>query len=268
MDTPQAQFLVAGACITHKGAVREHNEDACLFGAAYSNTSLPEPEESSIAGNENWIIATADGIGGQNAGEIASAMVVEGLSRASRITPELVSQELIELNRKVHEAAASNPEYSGMGATVAGLCQGPDALFAFNVGDARLYRKQDDYLCQITKDDSIAQVLIDAGKLDPQDTRDKKLHTITQSIGGQHELKDIEPHIYPIKVKQSASFLICTDGLTDMVSLDDMEEIVKKEETPEQVVRGLHQAAMDAGGEDNITIIWAEAQLARDNSLS
>ena len=147
-----------------------------------------------------------------------------------------------------------------MGATVAGLCRGDEGLFALNVGDARVYRKQDNYLAQITKDDSVAQVLVDAGKLAPDETRDKKLHQITQAIGGGPEFSDIDPHQYPVRIKNRADFLVCSDGLHDMVSLDAMEDIVSREKTPEQIVGKLFQTAMESGGEDNITIIWAEIQ--------
>ena len=119
---------------------------------------------------------------------------------------------------------------------------------------------------QITKDDSIAQVLVDAGELAPDQTRDKKLHTITQAIGGSVEFKEIEPHIYPVKIKSRGAFLICSDGLHDMVSIDDIEEIMVAAGSPEERVGDLFDAAMKSGGEDNITIIWLEIEPSPQDS--
>ena len=111
---------------------------------------------------------------------------------------------------------------------------------------------------QVTKDDSIAQVLVDAGELSMDETRGKNLHQITQAIGGTLEKKEIEVHTYPLKISSQVSFLICSDGLHDMVSLDEIEAIMNADNSAMSRVNGLFRAAMENGGEDNITIIWLD----------
>ena len=247
-----------GAFITHRGKVYDHNEDACFIEQAFFGEGMGQAESAVFKTEGSCVAVVADGIGGNSAGETASKLVVESFSDSDFANQEGLVEHLKSVNHQLYKKGQADPDLAGMGATVVGLCFGASEIFAFNVGDARVYRKQDDYLMQITKDDSIAQVLVDAGELSMDETRDKKLHQITQAIGGATEEKEIDPHTYPIKISNQASFLICSDGLHDMVSLDEIEAIVAKENSPINRVDGLFQAALKNGGEDNITIIWID----------
>lgn len=248
------------ALLTNKGKARAHNEDSCFFGEVYALKSFDQPVVAEYPSGSYWIGAVADGIGGQNAGEQASKEVVATLSRCNNFTPDGVSGMLQDLNRKLFDITRIDSSMAGMGSTVAGLCYGPEGIFAFSVGDSRVYRQQDRFLAQITVDDSMEQVLINAGQKEAGPIRGEKLHAITQAIGGSARLQSIEPHIYPVRVSEAARFLICTDGLTDMLSLDAIEAIMAQELEMTNSVVKLFEAAMAAGGKDNITIMSLEVK--------
>lgn len=185
--------------------------------------------------------------------------VVRSFTRWRRVKIKpVLNKVLSELNRKLTEVGRGDPQSAGMGATVAGLACGVDGLFAFNVGDARVYRKQDGYLRQITKDDSVAQLLVEMGRADPDEVRAANFHRLTQAIGGRSRLTPIEPHIESVKLNGPQRFLLCTDGLTDMVDIDQMEQIVSRNGNAVGAASDLFRAAMEAGGNDNTTIIVAD----------
>ena len=257
----QKEWYISGAVITHRGKVYGHNEDSCLLEKVFSGEGMEEPKSVSSRVEGIFIGAVSDGIGGSAAGEVASRMVVDSLFGYKGETPEDMVVHLESLNDSIHSRGISDG-IAGMGATVAGVCIGRAGPFAFNVGDARVYRQQDDYLMQVSKDDSIAQVLVDAGELGPEETRSKNLHQITQALGGSSDKKGIDPHMYPLKIGKEASFLICSDGLHDMVSLDDIESITAESTTPQEKVTSLYEAALRGGGEDNISIIWIKVEAA------
>jgi serine/threonine protein phosphatase PrpC len=148
-----------------------------------------------------------------------------------------------------------------MGATVAGIGCGGRGLFAFNVGDSRVYRLDDEKLIQITRDDSEAEDLIDLGLLQPYDgPRPGFLHALTQAIGGREEVIDIETHVHPLHVEARARFLICSDGLTDMLHAPEIREVLAGERRAEKAVVELFERAMNAGGVDNITLAVIEIE--------
>lgn len=258
LATPLNYLAVSGACLTNRGAAREHNEDACLFGEPIAQVDLETPVSARLAGNRPWLLAVADGMGGENAGERASREVVTALAGCHDFTGNGVASLLRQLNEHLFNLGQANVRLIGMGAAVVGLCFGPEGVFGFNVGDARLYRRQDGFLALITEDDSIAQLFVEIGQAERDSLRPDKRHALTQSLGGRRELVSIEPHIFPLRVRPSDRFLLCTDGLTDCVSLDDIEAVVAGESDVITAVNRLFNAAMGAGGKDNISIILAD----------
>lgn len=261
---PMNYLAVSGAYLTNRGAAREHNEDACLFGAPIAGVDLEVARAAHLPGDQPWLLAVADGVGGQNAGEKASREVITALAGCRDFTPSGVTSLLCRLNEHLLNLGKTDLRLAGMGATVAGLCFGSDGLFGFNVGDARLYRIQDGFLALVSEDDSIAQVLVEAGRAERDAPRPEERHALTQSLGGRHELASIQPHIYPLRARPADRFLLCTDGLTDCVSLDEIEPVVASESSPISVVERLFKAAMAAGGNDNITIILADVTAEQD----
>jgi serine/threonine protein phosphatase PrpC len=253
-------YEVHGAWLCHVGRVRRGNEDSLLAGSKFFSGSSDHPEKIAIKEGP-WIVAVSDGIGGHRGGAEASREVVQGLADCTRVTPLGVSDMLQKLNREFCERGFTKSDLAGMGATVAGVACGGRGLFAFNVGDSRVYRHDGEELSQITRDDSEAEDLIDIGLLQPYDgPRPGFLHALTQAIGGREEVIDIETHVHPLHVEGRARFLICSDGLTDMLHSPEIIAVLKAEQRADQAVATLFQCAMDAGGMDNITLAVIEVE--------
>ena len=253
-------YAVRGAWVCHAGKLRRMNEDACLAGADLSGESSEAPSSFSIESGP-WIVAVSDGIGGHQAGAEASREVVEALAHCKPVTPHGVADTLQRMNRRLCERGRKDTEFAAMGATVAGVGCGGRGFFAFNVGDSRVYREEGLRLVQITRDDSEAEELIDQGLLKPGDgLRPGFLHALTQAIGGREEVVEIEPHTHPLHIDTRARFLVCSDGLTDMLATAKIEEIMAAERDATSAVTALFSAAMEAGGLDNITVSVVEVE--------
>ena len=254
------RLVASGAWICHTGKVRKVNEDACLFGGTFSGASTSAPMKAAIE-EEHWIVALADGIGGHRAGAYASREVVAGLQAHPDYAPSSVRKILRATHKKFQHIGHERPELEGTGAAVVGLFAGRDGLFAFNVGDARLYRQHAGRLKLITQDDSVEQLLVSEGLLKAHDgVRSSYMHALTQSVGGSADSHPIDPHFYPLFVARLARFIICTDGLTDMLSAREMESLAVPQLKPVAAVQSLFSAAMEAGGRDNITIAVVDVE--------
>jgi serine/threonine protein phosphatase PrpC len=213
--------------------------------------SSPRQAQEQKSTYENVAIAVADGMGGHAGGATASRMVVESLKEALRsdyCDERYLSSILREINTQLFTATESNPELMGMGSTVAGiLCRGEKAL-VFNVGDSRVYRVQDNLLQQLTTDDTRQPVSYG----DSPDQAGERLTPITQSLGGSTRFQQVYPHVQEIRLHIGTVLLICSDGLFDGVSLETLESAISCD--LDESVRRLWQAAMDAGGRDNISM--------------
>jgi serine/threonine protein phosphatase PrpC len=255
-----AHYSVRGAWLCHTGQVRKANEDACVAGGEFFGGSSDEPSPISLASG-SWIVAVSDGIGGHRGGAEASREVVQALAECPRVTPVAITDTLQKLNRRLCERGRQDAELSAMGATVAGIGCGGRGLFAFNVGDSRVYQQQGSSLVQITRDDSEAEDLVDQGLLHPYEgPRPGYLHALTQAIGGREEVIEIEAHMHALHVKDHARFLICSDGLTDMVHAPEILQTLLAHPDPEAAARALFKRAMAAGGVDNITVAVVEVE--------
>src|SRR5687767_13553350 len=256
-------FLASGAWICHTGKLRKMNEDASLFGTVFSGASASAPTAVTLD-SQVWIIAAADGIGGHKAGAYASREVVASLAACTDITPDGINRNLLETNRRLHEAGTQNPDLAGTGAAVVGMFATPDNLYAFNVGDARLYRQEGGRLKQMTEDDSVEQMLVREGLMKAHGgIRPASMHALTQSVGGSKEFHEIEPHFYLLPFTERARFILCTDGITDMLSAKDMERVVVPVLNPSAAAQALFHAAMEAGGRDNITVSVVDVEKVR-----
>ena len=259
-EHPAMQYAVRGAWLCHTGKVRAANEDACLAGGEFSGASSEFASPVEVRAGP-WMVAVSDGIGGHRGGAEASREVVQGLAASESVTPLSVSEILQSLNRRLCERGRSDPGLAAMGATVAGIGCGGRGLFAFNVGDSRVYRLDGETLVQVTRDDSEAEDLIDAGLLERSDgARPGFLHALTQAIGGREETIEVETHIQPLRVADRTRFIVCTDGLTDMLVTTDMQRILLAESDSGKAAVALFEAAMEAGGMDNITVAVIEIE--------
>ena len=254
LDKPSDRYSVHGSWLCHTGKFRQVNEDSCLVGNTFSSKSDSRVFPISLASGP-WIVAVSDGIGGHAGGAEASSEIVSTLAECKRVTPLSVSDSLQRLNRHFCERGRTEPRLSAMGATVAGIGCGRRGVFAFNVGDSRVYKQVGNRLAQITRDDSEAEDLVDQGLLEPYEgRRPGYLHALTQAVGGRDRTVKIVTHIHPLKISSRARFLVCSDGLTDMMKTCEIEEILDAQPKIEDAVSGLFRAAMDVGGVDNITI--------------
>lgn len=237
---------------TDPGLARDNNEDSVAFDDATQLGVL------------------ADGMGGYNAGEIASGMATAFIkTELTRWLSEVGAQasagqirRALEVcvdnaNRSIFIASRANPHYSGMGTTlVAGVFQG-DQLILGHVGDSRCYRWRGNRLLQITKDHSLLQEQLDAGLLTPAQAANSPLkNLVTRAVGVENEvLLEINEH----HVEAGDIYLMCSDGLSDMVDDAAIANVLQNGTLLAQMAKELVSQANKNGGRDNITVLLAQA---------
>lgn len=238
---------------TDPGLVRDNNEDAVTV--------------DKVTG----LCILADGMGGYNAGEIASGMACafiksemsRWLSEAGKNANGKEIKRALEIcvqnaNHSIFNAANSNPQYSGMGTTlVVGVFQA-ERLVLGHIGDSRCYRLRGSEFLQITKDHSLLQEQIDAGLLTPEQAlTSSNKNLVTRALGVEDAVMlDVHEH----RVEEGDLYVMCSDGLSDMVRDSTLAEIVRGNSTLEQKSRQLIAAANDNGGRDNISVVLMYAK--------
>ncbi len=258
MNKPLCSIYFSG--VTHRGCVRDNNEDCMLLfhKVFYDRQELWINSRDELSGG--WICAVADGIGGSMAGEIASQYVLRKLSRLRNYSLLHIEKTLKNLNRELIKMGNSKHTLHGLGTTVAGIDYDGENIIGFNVGDARLYRLVDKKLKQISIDDNLAGIFKKQGFEVNGLYRSYFSYTLTQSLGGSDVLNKISPHLFVIKPGKIERFLLCTDGLTNMVSNEEIEDVILKNSITEEVVKKLLDISIKTGGRDNITIAYIEIQ--------
>jgi len=202
------------------------------------------------------LFAIADGMGGAQAGEVASALAADALrelTEGARVT-DLIR----EANRRVHDRASTDASTSGMGTTITAAIVERDGTITFgHVGDSRAYLLRDDRLEQITNDHSLVAELVRRGELSPAEAEvHPQRSVITRALGTD---PDIDVDSFAVEPKPGDLYLICSDGLSDMVDGGDIEVILRTHRgNLDEAARALIQAANRAGGEDNITAVLFE----------
>ena len=231
--------------VTDTGKVRQNNEDALLVGD----------------GEDETLFVVADGIGGFEAGEVASSLAVDVLKDLQPDEP--FKAAIGEANRRIVAAGRGDEKLSGMGTTVVAIRFGgtqrePVAEVA-HVGDSRAYLMRGGDMNPITEDHSLVAELVRSGDL----TRDQaaehpQKNLITRALGADDEV-DVDTTILPVEAGDR--ILLCSDGLSDLVSEDGISEILAESPNdPERAARGLLSAALDAGGNDNITVVVVDVK--------
>ena len=221
---------------THVGKVRDNNEDSLI---------VIEPKT----------FVVADGMGGASAGEVASQMLVETvknflLKQPATWDEKILAQAILLANDKILNMARRHKEYEGMGTTATILnLDGGQAYFA-HVGDSRLYRLRNNILQQITEDHSYVETLVRRGEITPEEARVHPMkNVLTQAVGAVENIS-VDTANFP--VESGDTFLLCTDGLTNMVDDDSIKNILQSALNPADA---LIDAALKAGGRDNISVI-------------
>ena len=240
------------ASLTDPGRVRDHNED-CI-------ESRPEI----------GLYVLADGMGGYNAGEVASGMatslIADGLQEAwnpreaARLgrdqakarTEQLLREQIQRSNGAIFTTSQNNPECAGMGTTlVMGLFYDNFVTVA-HIGDSRLYRLRGDKMEQITRDHSLLQEQLDSGLITPEEAKlSQNKNLVTRALGID---PTVEPEIHVHEAQQDDIYLLCSDGLSDMVEDEEIRlTLITLKSNPSLTVQQLVQAANDNGGRDNIS---------------
>jgi PPM family protein phosphatase len=248
--------LVATA-FTHEGALRPANQDSVAVGDWIESAPMVAPCVVVREVDAPVLALVADGMGGHAAGEVSSRAAAEYLvSQSARATGALeVAAILREAHAEQFALVQERPRLLGMGTTVAGVAVGSGGVVVFNVGDSRVYRIGAGGLIQLSTDDTPGPRLADGR------TAACTTALITQSLGGSASPCEIEPHVLAELLEEGARYLICSDGLTDLLDLADIG--AELEEDDEASVRALFEAAMANGGHDNVSIILVRLQHGR-----
>jgi PPM family protein phosphatase len=234
---------------THRGRVRAKNEDAIAVRRWVGTGSMSEPEWWRVDLEEPLLCLVADGMGGHDAGEVASRQAAGRMSEeAPNISgADAAAAALHAVNAEIFRAMERDAATRRMGTTICGLRLTRDRLVWFNVGDSRIYRVRNGFLRQISIDD--VPVVAGAG----QESETRRTHEILQALGGAPSFRPIDPHVGEDELALPSRWLLCSDGLTDMVDIDTMEQCLAASDR--EAVKALFARTMEAGGEDNVSIV-------------
>ncbi len=251
MNTIQALKIVSK---THPGMVRSHNEDSVSVDASVG------------------LVVLADGMGGYNAGEVASGIAISvttteiarrlkfesAAAKANKNSQDnaeiLLRNNIQKANSSIYHASQSQPQYAGMGTTiVAGLFYDNRVAVA-HIGDSRMYRLRGEKLTTVTRDHSLLQEQIDSGLISVADARfSKNKNLVTRAVGIDPNVEP-EIHVYPVQIGDV--YLLCSDGLNDMVEDADIESaLYAMQGNLPLAAEQLIQMANDNGGRDNVSVI-------------
>lgn len=230
------------------GCIRELNEDCyCICG--FGDNS------------ERGFCILADGMGGHNAGEVASQnavkLIAEEMNRllesGEKEIPGQLSRAVSAANTGVYTMASENPIHRGMGTTVVTAFIDDGTAYVANVGDSRAYAVRDDEIVQITTDHSVVSELVMRGTITKEEARlHPQKNIITRAVGTD---KSVRTDIFEYNYSPGDVMIICSDGLSTMLDDSRILEIIKIKKTSEDTVNSLIAAAKDEGGLDNITVI-------------
>lgn len=229
--------------VTDVGLVRKHNEDTIAWET------------------ESGLMIVADGMGGHNAGEVASQIAVNSITQAlsadtksKPISAYMVKKAVTTANSEIYQHAKDHPECAGMGTTVVMALFQQKSVVLASVGDSRIYRLRQGALKQLTSDHSFVQEMVDNGYMTEEDAlASNNRNLITRALGIEEEVQvDVAEH----KIKKDDIFLLCSDGLSDMVEEKNIfSTLVKARNDIARGCKDLVKLAKENGGHDNISVI-------------
>lgn len=251
MTQPLLQALAA-ASLTDPGRVRDHNED-CI-------ESRPDI----------GLFVLADGMGGYNAGEVASGMATSlisdglqdawsprgvahlGRDEAKALSERLINEQVARANSAIYTTSQNNPECAGMGTTLVVTLFYDNFLTVAHIGDSRLYRLRGESMEQVTRDHSLLQEQLDSGLITPEEAKlSQNKNLVTRALGID---PTVEPELHIYETQPDDTYLLCSDGLSDMVEDEEIRlTLITLKSNPNLTVQQLVQAANDNGGRDNIS---------------
>ena len=213
-------------------------------------------EDDLFAAADAGLFAVADGMGGARAGEVAAKAAVEqlaALGQKEQVGERALATVVEEANRRIHELSQSDESLAGMGTTMTAVSVGDGEVAIAHVGDSRAYRLRDDEFERLTHDHSLVDEMVRAGRLTPEEAEvHPQRSIITRALGPEPQV-EVERMTYP--ARSGDVYLICSDGLTTMVPEDDVAAVLRRRSSLRQAAEELVQAANQAGGRDNITVV-------------
>jgi serine/threonine protein phosphatase PrpC len=237
---------------TDLGLVREGNEDSAITCAN--------------------LIAVADGMGGHAGGEVASAIAINALSQ---LQPVLVDEKIDndsredlflnithEIDQVIQEKSKAQPDLAGMGTTLTALSIFDKNIELLHIGDSRCYRYRDNKLEQLSYDHTVMQELLDQGRLTPQEVFEHPQRSLlTQALMGDSGL---DPILISFEIKKGDRYLLCSDGLTNVLSDYEISKIIEANED-KSIPQSLITEVRSKGAPDNITIIWSSVSAEKQS---
>jgi serine/threonine protein phosphatase PrpC len=266
--------------LTHPGRVRSDNQDHFLVCAlrkqlVVQHTSLADANEL-VEGSQRvaLLMMVADGVGGGNKGEVASRSALEAVSRyvsrsmhcyyaadAAHEFTDALQEAALRCHEELVRRGAEESEFQGMATTLTLYLGHWPKAHLLQVGDSRCYLLRGDELTQITRDQTMAQELVDLGVLTRAAAENTRLaHTLSSSIGG----RQTDPQVTRLDSTWGQVILLCSDGLTRHVSDDRIRDVLRSMTSAKQACEVLLQEALDDGGSDNITIVVGRALQRED----
>ena len=203
------------------------------------------------------LFAVADGMGGAQAGEVASgtavAMLSEGLPAGSGSEPDRLAAAVRAANAKIHELSVTDEERAGMGTTLTAAWVGEKEVSLVHVGDSRCYRWREGSLERLTDDHSLVEEMVRQGRLTPEEAAiHPQRSIITRALGPEDH---VEPDTVTVPARGGDLFLLCSDGLTSMIGEEEIAGVLASTQDIEAAGRALVDLANEAGGRDNITVV-------------
>ncbi len=263
-------MLLRGYGLTHQGNVRQNNEDNFyLFGKYKKDVNMLTLEEEGEMPDQLALAGVFDGMGGEEAGEIASLIAAEGVSPSGIETAENSAKEqIIRINDKVCEEIRRRQARVGTTAVLLYFDKGETV--SVNIGDSRAYCLRGGKLIQLSKDHSEGQSMVDMGVFTEEEAKKNKAwHKLTQHIGIFPEEFIIEPYSSGrMKTEDGDIYLLCSDGLTDMLSNEEIASIMMQNSGTglSAMAHALRDAALQAGGKDNVTVVLVRASNNAENN--
>lgn len=246
-------FKIEAACCCHTGKIRKNNEDNFFFNGKYlevENNGLEGLEYTKTPAKRGLSYAVFDGMGGENFGEIASYAAARQMQQTRRTLGEYLLSDkeyLGKMSMMLNEAVlqAKRAQCTDrMGTTMVWLYFSGKSVYVCNIGDSRAYRLRDGEFLQISED-----------HVEHRPGREHRKAPLTQHLGIDPEDMLIEPYIGKEELRKQDTYLLCSDGLTDMLNDLEISCLLQAYPKAEECAERLVQAALEKGGRDNITVI-------------
>ena len=233
--------------LTDTGKIRDHNEDSVII---LSND------------RDEYLLAVADGMGGHKAGEVASAIVINHLTEEFYNLDTLGDKDnaieflrsiVVDMNNKIFDYTKENPDSKGMGTTFVCAIQTKDYLLYGNIGDSSGFVIKNHKLTKVTKDHTLVNLLVSTGELTPEEAKyHPRKNVLMRALGANNPIEidifDVEANIDGI--------LLCSDGLTNMLTEEQIEKVLAEDKSAEEIVKKLINKANARGGNDNISVAY------------